>query len=43
MVKGSDGADLRAEGNEELRWELGAADPAKRTAAFGPPVARAVP
>jgi hypothetical protein len=26
-----------AEGNEELRWELGAAEPTKRTAAFGPP------
>jgi len=26
-----------AEGNEELRWELGATEPTKRTAAFGPP------
>jgi hypothetical protein len=26
-----------AEGYEELRWELGAVDPMKRTAAFGPP------
>ena len=28
-----------AEGNEELRWELGATEPTKRTAAFGPPPA----
>lgn len=31
-----------AEGNEELRWELGAVEPSKRTAAFGPAVARTV-
>ena len=30
-----------AEGNEELRWELGAADPAKRAAALGPELAPA--
>jgi hypothetical protein len=28
-----------AEGNEELRWELGATEPTRRTAAFGPPPA----